>query len=189
VITGPELRGILAHSRKSLRRLVLVVKLREVPAVLAGNRGPEAGGVVHALLESRDALQHVPGPADGLPKFAVTDDVDTDRGLLLDHLGDGAPKAFLIGSRIVWLAVLLCLEKRDELERTNETSHMGRRNPADRLHSRLLHRCCLLLMRAVCDTEAFSAKPAFDAVGEVPSGSTQCNAREHLRPQTSLGTV
>src|SRR5262249_42079770 len=27
-------------------------------------------------------------------------------------------------------------------------------------------------------------KAAFDAVGEVPSGSTRCNAQEHLRPQT-----
>src|SRR6202008_3064504 len=78
---GPELRGILAHSRKALGRLVLVVKFREVPAVLAGNRGPEARGVVQTLLESRKSLQHISGPADRLAELAVADDIDADLGL------------------------------------------------------------------------------------------------------------
>src|SRR5262245_8480301 len=126
---GSELCGVLAHSGEALRGLVLVVEIRKVPAILAGDRGAEAGGVIRALLETGNPLQHISRPADRLAEFAVADDVDADLGLPLDHLGDRAAKTVLVGGGIICLVVLLLLEERHELRGTNEASHMRRQNP------------------------------------------------------------
>src|SRR5262245_62443993 len=106
-----ELRGVLAHPGETLRSLVLVVEIRKVLAILAGDRGAEAGGVVLALLETGNPLQHVPRPADRLAEFTVADDVDADLRLPVDHLRDRASKTFLIAHRIVGFVILLLLEE------------------------------------------------------------------------------
>src|SRR5262245_614894 len=103
---GPELRGTLAHSGEALRGLVLVVEIRKVLAILAGDRGAEAGGVVRALLETGNPLQHIPRPADRLAEFAVADDVDADLRLPLDHLGDRTSNTLLVGCGLIWLVTL-----------------------------------------------------------------------------------
>src|SRR5262249_18719789 len=127
---GSELRGVPTHSGKALRGLVLVVEVRKVLAILAGDRGAEASTVVLALLETGDPLQHIPRPADRLAEFAVADDVDADLRLLLHRLRDRASKTFLIAREIVWFMILLLLEKRHELGGTNEAPHMRRQNSA-----------------------------------------------------------
>src|SRR5262245_27743036 len=98
---GSELCGVLAHSGEALGGLVLVVEVRKVLAILAGDRGAEAGTVVLALLETGDPLQHISRPADRLAEFAVADDVDADLRLLLDRLRERASKTFLVGREIV----------------------------------------------------------------------------------------
>src|SRR5262245_8959524 len=126
---GPELRGTLAHSGEALRGLVLVVEIRKVLAILAGDRGAEAGGVVRALLETGNPLQHIPRPADRLAEFAVADEVDTDLRLPLDHIRDQASKTFLMARGIVRFVILLLPEEGHELRRTNEAPYMRRPNP------------------------------------------------------------
>src|SRR5262245_47158632 len=126
---GSELCGVLAHSGEALRGLVLVVEIRKVPAILAGDRGAEAGTVVLALLETGNPLQHISRPADRLAEFAVADNIDADLRLPLDHLRDRPSKTLLTTREIIRLVILLLLEERHELRGTNEASHMRRQNP------------------------------------------------------------
>src|SRR5262245_5960273 len=135
-----ELRGVLAHPGETLRSLVLVVEIRKVLAILAGDRGAESGGVVNALLETGNPLQHIPRPADRLAEFPVADDVNAGLRLPIDHLGDRASKALLVGRRIIRLVILLFPEEGNELRGTNQAAHMRRQNPTCRPHVHLLER-------------------------------------------------
>src|SRR5262245_9466330 len=126
---GSELRGVLAHSGEALHGLVLVVEVGKVLAILAGDCGAEAGGAVHAFLETGNPLQHIPRPADRLPEFAVAYDIDADLRLPPDHLRDRASKTFLMARGIVGFVILLLPEEGYELRGTNEAPHMRRRNP------------------------------------------------------------
>jgi len=49
---GAEAAGLLAQAGETVRGLVLVVEFGEVPAVLTGYGGAEAGALVDALRKS-----------------------------------------------------------------------------------------------------------------------------------------
>jgi hypothetical protein len=113
-----------AALRQLLRGEILGVEIRKHLLIAAG----AARGFDRMFFDTAETIEHIEGPATEFAELAVTDDVDADLLLSLDHVGHRIGQATIERGLIDFDPVVDRLDVSAQFRRTYQAADMGGEN-------------------------------------------------------------